>query len=227
MREEIEVSVKENIDKLSETERYMIMEIAPQVRFAGNWGFLVDDEEDYETKVELLENESENIEKQEVANGYIFTADTTFLSDTLKVLIPDLMTFEFSEKAQERKQTEKAMFAKFITSLVNGKESKFVKTDKQGREFINIGLYSTNSVNLIRLHGKEYKAFKLTLLDAMLSLKEMGETLEKLKVMVQDEDGLYIRPLKRVLSSKEERDMLYKAMHIADTKTGAFITLYI
>lgn len=228
MKDELENQVQENIDKLSETERYMIMEIAPQVRFAGTWGFLVDDEENFELKEELIKEETENVEVQRVANGYIFTAKPTFLVDTLNTLVPDALSFEFSEKANERKQTEKDMFAKFMISIINGKESKFVKTDKKGQKYINVGLYCTNNVNLIRLNGREYKAFKLTLLEAMLSLKEKDSSiLDNLKVIVQDTDGLYIRKLKYTLSTKEDRDKVFNAMHIAETKTGAFITFYI
>lgn len=224
----IEEAVTRNINKLSDTEKFVVMEIAPQLRFAGNWGFLVKGEDYFETKQELLKTNTEKITIQEVKNGYLFTADDIYLVNTVNELLPGVLNFEYKARAMERKQTDKEMFVKFMQGIIRGKESKFVKVDKRGRRFIIIGLYCTNNVNLIRLNGNEYKAYKLTFLEAMQGLKSLdSELLSKVNILVKDNDAYYARQLGTVLSTVEGRQSAFSAMQIAETKTGVLMTLYI
>ena len=223
----IDNELEQRINSMNDTERYVVLEVAPQMRFAGNWGFLHKGEENAKLKDELLKKQEKQIEVQRVNNGYIFTVDNNYLMKTVKSLIPDMIDDTYIAKAKERKDKELKSFVSFLRGLDRGKDSKFVKRDSVGNKYITLGLYCTNTVNMIRYKGREYKAFSLTFLEAMIGLREHGaELMDTLYIMGKSKDCYVKGTLREMLSDAENRQEVFNAMEIPSTKTGVFIRLY-
>lgn len=223
----IDANLEQRINNMNDTERYVVLEVAPQMRFAGNWGFLHKSEENAKLKDELLKKQEKQIEVQRVNNGYIFTVDSNYLMQTVKSLVPDMIDDAYTTKAKERKDKEIKAFVSFLRGIERGKDSKFIKQDSMGNKYITLGLYCTNTVNMIRYKGREYKAFSLTFLEAMLGLKEHGaELMDKLYIVGREKDNYIKGTIKEMLSTAENRQSVFNAMELPTTKTGVFTRVY-
>ena len=212
---------------LSAAAKQAIVLCAEAFRFGGNWGFIRRDNRDSEGIIEALKTERQNFKVYPVANGYIVVAEKNFLANAVNSVVPNAINGGFVEKANQRADVEKQKFVKFLDSIANGK-SNYVR---QGNGYVELelGIYSVNDTNLIRLNGKDYPAYKLELMEALNYARYLVNKGKQVYVKaINPADGSVTwGTIEQLAYSGQGVAAMYKAVEISDSNTGAFLTMRI
>lgn len=182
----------------------------------GDWGFVLNSNEDYETIFNMLKSDS-NVKVIEVYNGIIVFCNPQYTLSAISQV--EEVSAEDKEKQQTRLQTETLEFQKFLTDILRDKCKYGVDCDTY-KEY-NIGIYSCNSTHKIRLNGVEYPAFSLTLKEAFKEIKKLQG---RLSVYINTYDGFF--EISDINTSEMFLSML-EGLEISNTLTGAFLTIRI
>lgn len=186
------------------------------VYVGGNWGFVSNVNEDYERIYAcMVNNDNPKYSVVEVSNGLLVFCDTNYLYQAVsqvEVLSPDI-----TNKVKTRASSELGKLQQFLMSIKN----KNCKYGTKVEDFIeyDIALYCCNSMNKIRLNGKEYPAFSLTVMEACREILKLGSVIP---IYVNMGDSFKnIKDMK----SNDDVDKIMSALEISNTLTGAFLTI--
>lgn len=182
----------------------------------GDWGFVLNSNEDYETIFNMLKSDS-NVKVIEVYNGIIVFCNPQYTLSAISQV--EEVSAEDKERQQTRLQTETLEFQKFLTDILRDKCKYGVAYDTY-KEY-NIGIYSCNSTHKIRLNGVEYPAFSLTLKEVFKEIKKLQD---RLSVYINTYDGFL--KMSDINTSEMFISML-EGLEISNTLTGAFLTIRI
>lgn len=214
------------IKELTPAQSTGIVVCANSFRFGGNWGFLHEESKDFEAFAQNLASERGSVRLSRIKNGGLIEIKESFLATTVNQIIPNAIDADFVKMSKERRASEKAKFDKFVKSVVEGKSRHIVKHN--GYSEIVLGIFSINETNLIRVGGKDYPAYKLSLIEALEFARQLeGEGLEVYaKAVKPDGTELFDRVFNLASNTNGQR-ALYAGLEIADSETGIFLTLRI
>lgn len=212
-------------DKLSDGAKLSLVICANAFRFGGNWGFIRADKPDFRYQLELLKQEHPNVKAKQLSNGALILANENFLAVSVNTAVPDAINGNFVQMATIRRQKERESFQKFLKGVAKG-TSRFVKNASSNYYELVIGLFSVNDVNEIRIGGKEYPAFNLTLIEALEYAYQLTNVGFKVyaKAITADGKAVFDEVFNLATNSKGV-DALYRGMEIADSDTGVFLTM--
>lgn len=184
----------------------------------GNWGFLLNDGEEYSKSISILRQDTQNIKIQGVSNGAIVFCRTDILDNCIR-MVDNQIDPQLNEKRKNLNNIEINEFRKFLTKIARG-NSNYGFREKDYTEYV-IGLYSCNNYHKIRLNGIEYPAFSLPI---NLALGEIKKLEKVLNVYVNTSDGFISS---KQINSGGEVLRVREALEISKTLTGAFLTIRI
>lgn len=212
---------------LSDAAKQAIVLCAESFRFGGNWGFVRNTNSNFKDVITLLRSEKGRIKVYPVENGALVLCDKNFLANAVNSVVPNAINGNFVEKAAQRSQVEKQKFVKFLDNVANGKSSYVRKGN--GVSELTLGIYSVNDTNLIRINGIDYPAYKLELMEALDFARFLANRGKTVYVKAIDpESGKTIwGTIEQLAYSPKGVAAMYKAVEIADSDTGAFLTLRI
>ena len=213
-----------NVDKMTPAGQQAVVLCANAYRFGANWGFIRNSERDFDNKIELLKTDTTNVKAIPVSNGALVICSKKFLADTVNAVLPNAINGSFMEKAKKREEEEIANYKKLLDGVIKGKCS-YLKSVPGGTELV-LGIYSVNHVNTISLSGLTYPAYRISLSELLKSmgyLAQYGIT-PYIKLTSPSNGGYTFEPVEKV-ASQEYAPYLYKALEIADSETGVFVTL--
>lgn len=182
----------------------------------GNWGFVLKENPDYNKIVEILKMDG-TVKMFEVTNGLIVFCDNNYLYQLVQQVSPDSITQDVLYMLQNRKQVELQELQKFFMSVIQG--NSIYGEDKGSYKEYNIGLYCSNTTHKIRLNGKVYPAFAITINEI---LAELAKVKKHIKVYVNM--GNRFENLTS-LTQKEDMNILVYNMEVSKTMTGVFLTI--
>lgn len=213
--------VAERISQLTEGGRLAIILCANAFRFGGNWGFLRRSKPEFREILEVLKEERPNVRAIPVKNGAIIFANENFLAHNVNYVYPNAINEDFVTLAMRRREEERANFMKFLKSALSGDKYK-----KKGYYEITLGVFCVNEkTNLIRLNGVDYPAYKLTLIEVLDIASRLNR---KVYALAVKEDKTEVFDLIQNLAMNSwGLAALYRGLEIAESDTGAFLTLRI
>lgn len=186
------------------------------VYVGGNWGFVSNTNDDYERIYAcMVNNENSKFNIVEVSNGLLVFCDINYLYKAVSQV--EVLTPEVTNKVKTRASSELGKLQQFLMSIKNKNCKYGTKVD----DFIeyDIALYCCNSMNKIRLNGKEYPAFSLTVMEACREILKLGNVIP---IYVNMGDSFKnIKDMK----SNDDVDKIMSALEISNTLTGAFLTI--
>lgn len=220
-----EEQMHENIEKnLSVGAREAIVLMANAFRFGCNWGFIKSSHPNYKDVLQAVKEEKGNVELFQVSNGAVVMARKSYLAQVVNKVIDGLIGPDFVRQSEERAKKESESALKFIRKVADGK-SPYVQ-EKDGYQELQLGIFSTNQVNEIRLNGIAYPAFRLTTKEA-LGLLDHAKTLG-VEVMVRgvQKDGspVFGTPM-QLGGNSAALEAAFRGLEISDTDTGVFMTV--
>lgn len=226
MDKRMEAKLIKNIEALSDGGKLAIVLCANSFRFGGNWGFIRSNRPDFRAQLETLKEERPNVKAIPVSNGALILANENFLAHNVNMVVPNAINGSFVEMANKRRLEERQRFQKFIENVAKGK-SQYVKA-AGGYYELTIGVFSVNDTNMIRVNGKDYPAYKLTLIEALEYANQLTKTGRKVYARAVKEDGAEVFDLVFNLATNSKgQAALYRGLEIADSETGLFLTLRI
>lgn len=220
----LDKQLEQNINAMTDGGKLAIVLCAGSFRFGGNWGFIRGGK-DLKGQIETLKEERPNVKAIPVANGALIQCNENFLAHNVNLAVPGAIGGAFVDRANKRKSEEKARFAKFMKNVETGK-SAHVKKGANYSE-ITFGIFCVNDTNAIRVNGKEYPAYKMTLLETLEFANRLVENGRKVYVRAVKPDGVAVFDEIRNLSNSKGLQAIYKGLEISETDTGVFITLRI
>lgn len=218
--------LEQNIAALSDGAKVAIVLCANSFRFGGNWAFIKKEKRDFRSQLETLKSERPNVKAIPVANGALVLVSEAYLADNVNKAIPNAINGSFVAMAGKRRTDEKARFQKFLKSVAEGKSQHIRKA--KGYTEITIGVFSVNETNLIRINGKDYPAYKLSLIEALEYANQLTALGKKVYARAIREDGVEVYDqIHSLASNSKGQSALYRGLEIADSDTGTFLTLRI
>lgn len=226
MDKRTEAQLTKNIDALTDGGKLAIVLCANAFRFGGNWGFIKSDKRDFKGQLETLRQEKPHIKAIKVENGALILAEENFLAHNVNLAVPNAIGTPFAQMAFKRKEEERARFNKFVESVAKGKSSH-VKSS-QGYYSLTLGVFCVNDTNAIRVNGKDYPAYKLTLLEALTYVNQLTNTGKKVFVRAVREDGTsYFDLVGNLANNAKGVADIYRGLEIAESDTGVFLSIRI
>lgn len=228
MPDKFESAVMPGINNLSDGGKTAIVLCAGSFRFGGNWGFLPKTTPGYESILETLKTEHKSVTIIAVSNGSLILCDKNYLAFNVNTVVPNAINGDFAAMAAQRNHDEKIRFYKFVKSIHEGKtKGDYIHTLKDGTKEITLGVYSMNDTNRISINGIDYPAYKLTLMEALDSLRQLKNAghLVQAKAIHPKTGVAGFGDIEQLSLNSNGRIGLYLALEIADSKTGAFLTL--
>lgn len=227
MREkQLERIVSSREDKLSEGAKLAIMLCSSAFHYGGAWGFLRSTKENFRECIEEFRKEHQNVRLFKVSNGALIHANENFLANAVNALLPGAITQDFAQKAIKRRQAETERFIKFVQNVLDGKEQV---TKKNGIYELQLGVYSINETNSIRLNGVEYPAYKLTLfeaLDIIDKLSKQQNLVSEVYAVTEDNQRVFA-PVFAAMTNSKGVQAVYRGLSISETDTGVFVTVHL
>jgi hypothetical protein len=227
MNNNVDRELEKRAEVLSNGAKQAIVLCAESFRFGGNWGFLRSDNRDFRGIIEALKEEKANIKPYPVSNGAIIVCNKNFLASAVNSAIPNAINGNFIEKAQKRSEVEKQKYVKFLDDVAKGK-SRFAR---QGNGYIELvlGIYCVNDTNFIRLNNIDYPAYKLNLQEAMEYARFLGNKGKAvyIKAVNPTTGATMWGTIEELGYDSKKIASVYKAIEIAESNTGAFITFRI
>lgn len=222
----VEAKLTKNLHQLSDGGKMAIVMCANSFRFGGNWGLLRTTNKDFHGILETLLQEKPSVRAVRTRNGALILCSENFLAYNVNLAVPDAIDGAFVEKAKKRREEERVKYAKFINNVLEGKNSHIKKVNNYYE--ITIGIFSMNDTNVIRLNGIDYPAYKLTLLEALEYVRYLNKTGKQVYVRAVTEAGKEVFDLiERLAFNSKGQSAIYRGLEIADSDTGAFLTLRI
>lgn len=220
-----ERELEQRVGVLSNGAKQAIVMCAESFRFGGNWGFLRNSNHEFKAIIEALREDKDSVKPYPVSNGVIVVCDKNFLANSVNSVVPGGIGRDFVENARKRSETERQKFIKFLRDLANGK-NRFVKQGNGYGELV-LGIYSTNDTNLIRLNNIDYPAYKLNLQETLEFLRSLGNDSKKVYIKAIDVDtGKTVwGTVEQLAYTSKGMASIYKALEIAESNTGVFLTL--
>lgn len=227
--------LEEMVGNLTPAEQVALIETADSFRFGGNWGYVRVGQSKYKDTIENLRSEAnKNIKFYKVANGVVLLASENFLGHAVNKVAPNALGEGFVKSSKERREAEWAKFDTFLKAVLTGK-NKTYKANSKGFIDMQLGLFSVNDTNAIRLNGEEYPAYKLNLVEGITSMQ---------RVLATGEFGnkkIYVRALLNAgtpqeqevfdevknMSNSKALDAMYSGLLISETDTGVFLNIRI
>lgn len=208
-------------NSLSETAKLAIILCAPAVQFGGTWGFIHAGDDAYRQKLDIMRAERGCATGIQLHNGILVSVKPDFIVSNVNKLLPGAIDKNFTQKIDSRRQSEIERFNQFTNKVVN--EGKYI-IDKGMYYEIILGVYSYNNSHKMRVNGKDYPAFNLTL----------NEILPLAHKLSRKEDAVYIRAVRpdgtkvydklfNLYGNSNGQLAIYKAMSIAQSGHGLFI----
>lgn len=217
-------NIEKKIEALSGGAQLAIVLCANSFRFGGNWGFIRKERKDFRDQLETLKQERPNVRAIPVTNGALILSNENFLAHNVNAVVPNAINGSFVDMANKRKADEKARFQKFIENIAKGKSS-YVKSAK-GYYELTLGIFSVNDTNHIRINGKDFPAYKLTLMEALDYANQLASTGKQVYARAVKEDGTEVfDKVFNLAGNSKGQQALYRGLEIADSETGLFLTL--
>lgn len=218
---------QQRIEQVSAGGQLAIVLCANSFRFGGNWAFLRSNKPDFKENLATLREEHPNVRAFPVSNGALILVSENFLAHNVNKIIPNAIDGAFVDKVTRRRQEERERFVKFLKSVISGKSS-YVKA-KGGYYELILGVYSTNDTNHIRLNGKDYPAYKLSMIEAIdfadAALSSIGRKVYARAITEQGKEVFDIA--KQLGFNSKGLAALYRGLEISESDTGVFLTLRI
>lgn len=212
------------IESLTDGEKLSIVLCVGALRYGGNWGFIRRDKRTYHGELELLKQVRNHIKVFRLYNGALVLADENFLINNVNKVVPGGINENYVTLANKRRAEEQDKFMRFLERVLAGK-SKFIR-NKDGYYEVNIGVFSLNDTNLIRVNGIDYPAYKLTLIEVLdYALRLINLTGKNIYVRAVTDNGQEVFDLVNNLTDSKGLASIYRGLEIADSNTGAFLTL--
>ncbi len=214
------------VDQLSNGAKFALVLCANAFRFGGNWAVIRNTNKDYKSTLEELKQEKPHVKVIQASNGAIILCEEMFLTESVNLVLPGAISTPFFEMAKQREEEENAKFTRFVGNVLAGKNSHVVKKD--GYYEIIIGVFCVNDVNYIRIAGDDYPAYKLSLLEALDFIMDGNKDGHKIYVRAMTAEGVVVFDLVEKLGYNSKGvAAMYRGLEIADSDTGAFLTLRI
>lgn len=219
--------IEQKIAKLSDGGKVAIVLCANAFRFGGNWGFLPQTRTEYKDYLTILQEEKPHVKVFRVKNGALVTSEENFLAYNVNAVVPNAINGKFVDMATKRRQEEKARFQKFMEKVFTGKASNVEK--RPDYTHVTLGIYCINETNAIRINGKDYPAYKLSLKEVLEFLafvqKKTGRDILVLSADANNQPQ-YVN-LKQVVESNQGMNSIYRALELAESDTGVFLNFRI
>lgn len=227
MNNNVDRELEKKAEVLSNGAKQAIVLCAEAFRFGGNWGFLRNNNRDFKSIIEALKEEKANIKPYPVSNGAIIVCNKNFLASAVNSVVPNGINGDFIEKAQKRSEVEKQKYVKFLDDVASGK-SRF---GRKGNGYIELtlGIYCVNDTNFIRLNNIDYPAYKLNLQEALEYARYLGNKGKAVYVKHIDRATGRVSwgTIEQLAYNQRSMAGIFNAVEIAESNTGAFITLRI
>lgn len=224
VEQQISPSLEARINRLSEGEKLAVVMSSYAFRFGGNWSFLSKDNPEFAETLETLKEVKANVSLTQLSNGLLLQCREQFLEKIVtQVLGPDVLGAPFANNMAERKAREYDQLDKFSQRLLSGEE-KSARYD-QGYAAVTIGIYSVNDTNYIRSDGRDTRAYKVTVAEAVTRIEQ---------AVLRKGKSLYIRVVdgtkamfvdSRSLKNSKGLSAIYKGLQIASSDTGVFLSI--
>lgn len=226
MPDNIDAQLAKGIENLSDGQKTAIVICASSFRFGGNWGFIRANKPDFKGQLQTLKSAHPNVKAKRLYNGALVLSNENFLASIVNEVIPNAINGSFVQMANVRRTKEKALFQKFIENVAKGK-SRYVQGQNGYYELV-LGIFSINDTNFIRVGGKDYPAYKLTLVEALEYANQLTNRGFKVYAKaVDDNHQVVFDEVFNLATNSKGIDALYRGIEIADSHTGAFLTLRI
>lgn len=183
----------------------------------GNWGFVLKENEDYDRIHNILKQDNKSVMLNDVSNGCIVFVNLNYLQSVIgQVEQVDQQTLE---NIKNRQQIEIPQFQNFLKSVLN-KTCKYGEKNNDFEEYV-IGIYSCNSLHKIRLNGKEYPAYNITVKEA---LKQISQLSKYVKIYINVGDKF--ENISKIIAENKIMEV-NQGLEISNTMTGVFLTIRI
>ena len=222
----IEASVTKHIDDVSDGGKVAIVKCANAFRFGGTWGFIKATDPDFKSTIELLAEERPQVKVIKVSNGALILCSAEWLATNVNALAPNAIGDKFIERVTKRRAEEKEKFVKFVENIAKGKNAKVQK--KNGYYELTLGVFCVNDTNAIRLNGIDYPAYKLTAIEALDYVSFLEKAgMQVFAKYIKEDSSVGFAPIRGLASNSGGVTALHKGLEIAESETGAFLTLRI
>lgn len=207
--------------ELSETAKLAIILCAPAVPFGGTWGFIHDTDETYREKLEIMKAEKGSATGYQLSNGLLVSVKPDFIVNNVNKILPGAIDSNFTNRVESRRQSEIKRFSQFTDKVI--KEGKHL-VDKGTHYELILGVFSYNNTHKMRVNGKDYPAFNLTLKEVLPLASKLSKQNDGVLVRAVRHDGTksYVS-LNSVLSHQQGHLAVLKAMSIAQSGHGLFV----
>lgn len=228
----IERNVNEHISSLSLGEQVAIILCSGAYAYGCSYGFLPATSKEFKSDLDALRDCKESIAVRVLGNGLLVMARPGFLYKNVSTLDPEHASKVPFAKLHEVRIKKGAESFKNYMNLVSSGKCGEVKYKSNGTMLLTFALYSTNSAEYIMENGVRYRCFPLSLIQALtfmannpvidnsVAIKVAGDTESFVPLLnihggAQNENGSFQRYEKG----------LYKAMRIATSENGVFISV--
>lgn len=178
----------------------------------GNWGFVLDSNEDAERILDILKTDEHN-KVIRVMNGHIVICNKEILAKNIQQVMP--ITQEILTVHKNRLNTEILEFQKYLTQILRRGMPKGMFDSNDTVEY-TFGIYSCNKMHKLRLNGIEYPAFNLTLSEIVPELLKLRKKMD-----------LYAGVSEGYMDIKNITDIekLYRGLELAESQNGVLMSI--
>lgn len=189
--------------------------ICDSLDIGGNWGFVMEDNPEYEEILKILLTEK-SIKVIELANGVLVFGNKNYaLQISEKVVDKGVNAIKFWNTQDEIRLNENTReFQKYLTKIYQNNIKPTYKGN--GYREYTFALFSCNKSGRLRIDCVDYPAFSLKLNEAIQSLVLIGK---KCKLYLYSSDGF------KLIQNFSDMVSIYKGLEISKSLNGVLMTM--